>query len=41
MTVELDVVNFANALGLVLNHVDGRNRQWGKIYGATISVVRL
>jgi hypothetical protein len=37
MTVELDVVNFANALGLVLNHVDGRNRQWGKIYGATIS----
>ena len=37
MTVQLDVVNFANALGLVLNHVDGRQRQWGKIYGATIS----
>ena len=37
MAVQLDVVNFANALGLVLNHVDGRNRQWGKIYGATIS----
>jgi len=37
MTVELDVVNFSNALGLILNHVDGRNRQWGKIYGSTIT----
>ena len=37
MTVELDVVNFSNALGLLLNHVDGRNRQWGKIYGSTIT----
>jgi outer membrane receptor protein involved in Fe transport len=37
MTVELDVVNFANAAGLLLNHVDGRNRQWGKIYGSTIT----
>jgi len=36
-TVQLDIVNFANALGQVLNHVDGRNREWGKIYGATIS----
>ena len=36
-TVELDVLNFSNALGLLLNHVDGRNRQWGKIYGATIT----
>ena len=36
-TVELDVVNFSNALGLMLNHLDGRNRQWGKIYGATIT----
>jgi outer membrane receptor protein involved in Fe transport len=36
-TVELDVVNFANAAGLILNHIDGRNRQWGKIYGATIT----
>ena len=37
MTVELDVLNFSNALGLMLNHVDGRNRQWGKIYGSTIT----
>ena len=37
MTVELDIVNFSNALGLMLNHVDGRDREWGKIYGATIT----
>jgi hypothetical protein len=37
MTVELDVVNFSNALGLMLNHIDGRDREWGKIYGATIT----
>ena len=37
MTVELDIVNFANALGLMLNHLDGKDRQWGKIYGATIT----
>ena len=36
-SVQLDVLNFSNALGLLLNHVDGRNRQWGKIYGATIT----
>ena len=36
-TVELDVVNFANALGEVLQHVDGHARDWGKIYVPTIS----
>ena len=36
-TVELDIVNFANALGLMLNHLDGKDREWGKIYGATIT----
>ncbi|MFL5614233.1 MAG: TonB-dependent receptor domain-containing protein [Gemmatimonadaceae bacterium] len=36
-TVQLDVVNFANALGEVLQHVDGREREWGKIYVPTIS----
>jgi len=35
--VELDVVNFANALGEVLQHVDGHARDWGKIYVPTIS----
>jgi carboxypeptidase family protein/TonB-dependent receptor-like protein len=36
-TVQLDIVNFANALGEVLQHVDGRDREWGKIYVPTIS----
>jgi hypothetical protein len=36
-TVQLDVINFANALGEVLQHVDGHERDWGKIYVPTIS----
>lgn len=36
-TVQLDVVNFANALGLIMNHIDGRDRRWGKIYGSTLT----
>ena len=36
-TVQLDIVNFANALGEVLQHVDGHERDWGKIYVPTIS----
>jgi hypothetical protein len=37
VTVELDVQNFANALGEVLQHVDGHARDWGKIYVPTLS----
>ena len=36
-TVQLDIANFANALGEVLQHVDGHARDWGKIYVPTIS----
>jgi len=36
-TVELDIANFANALGEVLQHVDGHARDWGKIYIPTLS----
>jgi hypothetical protein len=36
-TIQLDLVNFANALGEVLQHVDGHERDWGKIYVPTIS----
>ena len=36
-TVQLDVVNFGNALGEVLQHIDGHPRDWGKIYVPTIS----
>jgi hypothetical protein len=36
-SVQLDISNFLNLAGQVLQHVDGVQRQWGKTYGATIS----
>ena len=36
-TIQLDIANFANALGEVLQHVDGHEREWGKIYVPTIN----
>jgi hypothetical protein len=36
-TIMLDVINIANVAGELLQHVDGRARDWGKTYGATIS----
>jgi outer membrane receptor for ferrienterochelin and colicin len=36
-TIMLDVINIANVTGELLQHIDGRARDWGKTYGATIS----
>jgi outer membrane receptor for ferrienterochelin and colicin len=36
-TIMLDVINIANVTGELLQHLDGRERDWGKTYGATIS----
>jgi len=36
-SVQLDIANFMNLAGEVLQHVDGNPREWGKTYGATIS----
>jgi hypothetical protein len=30
-------VNFANAFGKVLEHVDGKDRNWGRFNGSTLS----
>jgi Carboxypeptidase regulatory-like domain len=36
-SVQLDIANFLNVAGELLQHVDGHARDWGKTYGATLS----
>ena len=36
-STQLDIVNFANAFGKVLEHVDGKDRNWGRFNGSTLS----
>jgi len=36
-SVQLDVANFLNVAGELLQHVDGRARDWGKTYSPTLS----
>jgi hypothetical protein len=36
-SVQLDIQNFLNLSGELLQHLDGHPREWGKTYGATIS----
>jgi len=36
-STQLDIVNFANAFGKVLEHVDGKDRNWGRFYSTTIT----
>jgi hypothetical protein len=37
VSVQLDVINAANAVGKLLQHVDGHERDWGHITGSTLS----
>lgn len=37
ISVQLDVINAANAVGKVLQQLDGRERDWGHVSGATLS----
>jgi len=36
-SAQLDVMNAANAIGKILEHVDGKDRNWGRFYNATLS----
>ena len=36
-SVQLDVLNAANAFGKLLEHVDGKDRNWGRFNNATLS----
>jgi hypothetical protein len=36
-SVQLDIINAANALGKVLDHVNNKNRNWGRFNDATLS----
>jgi hypothetical protein len=37
LSAQLDVINAANAVGRVLQHVDGKERNWGTFTNATLS----
>jgi len=37
LSVQLDVINASNAIGKVLTHLDGHERNWGRFNGATAS----
>jgi hypothetical protein len=36
-SAQLDILNFANAFGKVLEHVDGKDRNWGRFNSMTLS----